>query len=115
MPLPSHAPPDAGPAPVLPPARAYGHRAGDLDLDPGSWRSAAGRPALVTGLLASCCEDEDSTHADREAAAWNLSLGERIARLLDIVQRAGPEADLVAIYLYLASLRPAPLPGPASG
>jgi hypothetical protein len=25
------------------------------------------------------------------------------------------ETDLDAIYLYLASLRPAPLPGPASG
>lgn len=66
----------------LPAVRAFGSRAADLDLD----LAGHDRPALVTVLLAHCCVENDLTRAAREERAWNLAVGARILRLLQIVE-----------------------------
>jgi len=66
----------------LPPARAYGQAPSDLDIEFG-WQN---RPALVTTVLAQCCERDDASAEARQEAAWSLPLGRRIVRLLQIVE-----------------------------
>lgn len=69
-------------APELPAPRAYGASADDLDLDFGS----VDRIALVTRVLAVCCTATGGTVGERAAAAWALPLGQRILRLLRILE-----------------------------
>lgn len=69
-------------APTLPPPRAFGLEARDLDLVLDS----DDRPATVTALLARCCAGSTRPQPEREDAAWSMPLSARIARLLHIVQ-----------------------------
>lgn len=65
----------------LPPPRPFGRHRADLDLDFGQ----TDRAALVTSLLALCCEEAAAPSPARTDAAWQLPVGVRIARLGRIV------------------------------
>ena len=66
----------------LPPPRAYGSAPDDLDSE----FDFADRPALVTALLARCCERGSTPASSYEEAAWDLRLSTRLLRLLRIVE-----------------------------
>ncbi len=75
----------------LAPPRAFGLRPHDLDLEPAPIPGTGGaadrdRPARVTAILACCTRDDSSPLEARREAAWDLPVGDRMARLLRIVQ-----------------------------
>lgn len=85
----------------LGPPRAFGLHPQDLDLEIGPISGTGdpadrNRPARVTAILACCTQDDSSPLEARREAAWDLPLGDRMARLLRIVQltEQGPSLEV---------------------
>lgn len=82
----------AVPTSALPPPRAFGLAATDLDLD----FEQRDRCALATAVVARCC-DGDLPLAERHEGALALTLGQRTERLLRIVQLTDENESLAVV------------------